>query len=75
MLFKDITLVDENFEVKEHMYLGIAGDTIAYVGDKAPLDETKFGCVYPASKSRGKLFIPGFVTFSTLSLILIFGII
>ena len=61
MLFKDITLVDENFEVKEHMYLGIAGDTIAYVGDKAPLDETKFGCVYPASKSRGKLFIPGFV--------------
>lgn len=59
MLFKDITLIDENMEVREHMYMGVAGDTIGYIGNTMPPDAERFGKVYP--RSRGKLFIPGFV--------------
>ena len=59
MLFKDITLIDENMEVREHMYLGVVDDTIAYLADCEPADPEKYGKVYP--HSRNKLFIPGFV--------------
>lgn len=59
MFFKDITLVDENMEVREHMYMGTVGDTIAYLSNAEPKDAERYGEVYP--HSRGKLFIPGFV--------------
>ena len=61
MLFKDVSLVDEHFEVREHMYLGVTGDTITYVGEDEPADVSRFGGLYPAARSRGKLFLPGFV--------------
>ncbi|MBQ0040554.1 MAG: amidohydrolase [Clostridiales bacterium] len=44
MLFKDITILDENFEVREHMYVGVKDAFIKYVGDKMP--EEDFGEVY-----------------------------
>lgn len=36
MLFKDICIVDKDFEVKHHMYVMTKGAHIVYVGDKDP---------------------------------------
>ena len=36
MLFKDISIVDKDFEVKHHMYVMTKGAHIVYVGDKDP---------------------------------------
>jgi len=55
MLFQDITLLDESFQIKEHMYVGVRGDRIAYISDAAPQED--FGEVYPG---RGKLLLPAF---------------
>ena len=33
MLFSDISIVDENFEVQEHKYVATVGRKIAYIGD------------------------------------------
>jgi len=58
MLFKNIKMLDENFELKENMYLGTEGDKITFISDKAPEYPERFGEVY--ARSNGKLFIPGF---------------
>ena len=55
MLFSDITVIDENFEIKENRYVGIKGDRIAYVGDKMPTDD--YGEVYDG---KNKLLLPAF---------------
>ena len=36
MLFEKITLIDEKYEVKENMYVGVEGDKIDYISDMAP---------------------------------------
>ena len=54
MLFSDITIVDENFEVKDHQWVGVSGSAIDYLGDSAP--EQDFGEVYDGA---GKILIPG----------------
>ena len=36
MLFKTITILDENFEIKKNMYVGTAGSRITYIGTEAP---------------------------------------
>lgn len=56
MLFSDITIIDENFQVNEHMYVGIEGETITYISKEAP--PKAFGRVY---NGRGKLLMSGFV--------------
>lgn len=55
MLFKDISIIDENYEVREHMYVGTEGAFIKYVGDKMPTDE--FGEVY---EGKNRLLLPAF---------------
>ena len=55
LLFKDITTVDEEFHLKEHMYVGVKDDRIVYVSEKMP--EEDFGEVY-AGKDR--MLIPAF---------------
>ena len=55
MLFSDITILDKNFEVCEHMFVGIKDKTIAYVGAAEPKED--FGSVY---NGRGKLLMPAF---------------
>lgn len=55
MIFKDITLIDENFSAKEHYYVGIKGDKIDYVGDKMP--NIDYGEVYDG---KNKLLLPAF---------------
>ncbi len=36
MLFSNITILDEDLEVKEGMYVRVTGDTITYIGQEAP---------------------------------------
>jgi 5-methylthioadenosine/S-adenosylhomocysteine deaminase len=55
MLFKDITIVDENFNVDEHMNVIVVGDRIMYVGKTAP--EQKHGITI---EGRNRILIPGF---------------
>lgn len=55
MLFKNITILDESFDIKENMYVGIKGDSIDYIGDLEP--EMDYGQVYDGEK---KLLMPGF---------------
>ena len=55
MLFKNITILDENFDVRTHMFVGTEGTRIAYIGETEP--ETDYGRVYDGS---GKLLISAF---------------
>ena len=56
MLFSDITVIDDKFQVNEHMYVGIEGETITYISKEAPAKA--FGRVY---NGKGKLLMSGFV--------------
>lgn len=55
MLFKNITILDENFDVRTHMFVGTEGTRIAYIGETEP--ETDYGRVYDGS---GKLLMSAF---------------
>ena len=44
MLFKNITILDENYEIRENRYVGTEDDRIAYIGTEMP--ETDFGEIY-----------------------------
>jgi len=55
MLFKDITIVNENFETQEHMHVATKDDRIVLVSDTMP--EEDYGEVY---KGEGKLLMPCF---------------
>lgn len=55
MLFKDIAIIDENFDVKEHMYVGVKDAHIKYIGDKMP--EENFGEEYDGKE---RLLMPAF---------------
>ncbi|MDY2959971.1 MAG: amidohydrolase [Hornefia sp.] len=57
MLFKNITIIDENFDVKENKYVGTIKDKIAYIGDEMPQNSSEYGKVY---QGKGKLLMPGF---------------
>lgn len=56
MLIKNITLIDENFQVQENRYVGIDGQQITYISKEAPKQD--FGRVYDGT---GKLLMSGFV--------------
>lgn len=55
MLFKDISILDENFEIKHNMYVGIEGSRIEYIGSSMP--EKDYGRCY---EGKGKLLMCGF---------------
>lgn len=55
MLFSDITIIDENLDVKENQYVGIQGDYITYISKEKPKDD--FGRVY---NGKNKLLMTGF---------------
>ena len=55
MLFKNITILDENFEIKENMYVGVQGNRIDYIGKDMP--EKGYGDIY---NGTAKLLMPGF---------------
>ena len=55
MLFKNITILDDNLEIKNDMYVLTEGDIIKYIGEKRP--DGNFERVYDG---RNKLLMPGF---------------
>ncbi len=55
MLFKNIKIIDENFSVKENMYVRTEGPVITYIGSKAP--ETIEG--EEIYNGAGKVMMPG----------------
>lgn len=59
MLFADIDMLDENFDVKRHQWVGVADGRIAYIGDAAPegAQAEAFGEVYDGT---GRLLVPAF---------------
>ena len=71
MLFKDITILDENYDIKENMYVGVSGKKIDYIGSELP--EKDYGEVYPG---KGRLLMPAFYNahaHSTMSLMRGYG--
>ena len=55
MLFKNITMLNENLDVEKERYVLVKGDRIAYIGDKPPAEPC--GREYDG---RGKLLMSGF---------------
>lgn len=55
MLFKNIAILDKNFEISSSMYVGIEKDTVSYIGNEMP--QKDFGEIYDG---RGKLLMPAF---------------
>lgn len=55
MLFRDITILDEDLNVKPHQYVGVEGGRIDYIGSAAP--EKDYGEVY---EGKDRLLMPGF---------------
>ena len=60
MLFCNIGLVDENFDYKENMYVGVQGDKIEYIGKEKPAKD--YGEEYDGSR---KMLMPGLVNAHT----------
>ncbi len=60
MLFKNISLIDHNFEIQKNMYVGVKDDKIQYVGNQMPQED--FGEVYDG---KNKLLSSGFVNLHT----------
>jgi 5-methylthioadenosine/S-adenosylhomocysteine deaminase len=55
MLFKNITVLNENFDVQESMCVGISDDRICYIGNSIPKED--YGEVY---NGKGRLLMSGF---------------
>ncbi len=55
MLFENITILDEDLEVRESMYVAVKGDRIEYIGKEKP--EGDFGETYDG---KGKLLMSAF---------------
>lgn len=55
MLFRNITILDENFDIKENMYVGIKGETVDYIDIAEPKGD--YGESYDGN---GKLLMSGF---------------
>lgn len=55
MLFKDITILDEQLDVQKHMYVGTKDKRIAYIGREMPAED--FGDVY---EGKDRVLMPGF---------------
>ena len=55
MLFKNISILDENFDHQAHRWVGVKDGKIAYIGDAAPANADAYGEVYDGAN---KLMTP-----------------
>ena len=55
MLFKEIGIIDENYDYRENMYVGVEKGKIDYIGTKRPPHD--YGEEYDG---KGRLLMPGF---------------
>lgn len=57
MLFEDISILDEFYEIRHNMFVGTKGSKITYISEDEPEDSKAFGTIY---NGTNKLLIPGF---------------
>ncbi len=57
MLFCDISILNEEFNLVEHQWVGTKDGRIAYIGDQAPEDASAYGERY---SGKDRLLMPGF---------------
>lgn len=55
MLFKEITILNKDFEIEENMYVGVRGEKIEYIGKEKPAED--FGQEYDG---KNRILMPGF---------------
>ena len=55
MLFKEITILNKDFEIEENMYVGVNKDFVEYIGKEKPAKD--FGQEYDG---RNRILMPGF---------------
>ncbi len=60
MLFKNISIIDEKLNIQNHMYVGVKGDKIEYIGSEIP--QENYGEEYDG---KGKILSSGFVNLHT----------
>ena len=60
MLFKDISIVDKDFEVKHHMYVMTEGEFITYVGEKDPAELGKDVSGQEVYDGKDRFLMPAF---------------
>ncbi|MDD2217913.1 MAG: amidohydrolase [Eubacteriales bacterium] len=60
MFFRNITILNENFEIRRNMYVGIKDDKIDYIGEEIP--DNLYGYIYNSEiyDGEGKLMMPAF---------------
>ena len=56
MLFRDITIIDENFKAQEHRWVGVRDGLIDYLGGEAPKNAADYDEAYDGSR---KVLMPG----------------
>ncbi|QIB69621.1 amidohydrolase [Aminipila butyrica] len=56
MIFTNISILDENMQIQENMYVGIKNDKVDYIGKEMPISD--YGEVY--RNGKGKLLMSGF---------------
>ena len=61
MLFKDIAIIDENLDYREHQWVGVLDKTIDFIGSDAPADAARYGEEYDGA---GKLLMSAMFMFS-----------
>ena len=57
MLFCDIAYIDQDFQVREHAWIGVKEGRIDYIGTAAPPDAEPYGRAYPG---KDRLLVNGF---------------
>ncbi len=57
MLFNDISIIAEDFTVKDHQWVATVGERIVYVGDAAPSAEVQ-AAAGDVMEGKGKLLMP-----------------
>ena len=55
MLFRDISILDENLDYQEHRWVGVLDGIIDYIGTQAPEEAGKYGEVF---EGDGRLLMP-----------------
>lgn len=58
MLFENIAILDENLKYQPNKYVGVKGDTIAYIGDAPPSDAATEPAFAETYDGAGKLLMP-----------------
>ncbi len=61
MIFKDIAILDENFQIRSHCFVQTMGDRIVYIGEQMPTETAGQEQI----DGKNKLMIPGLVNAHT----------